>query len=183
MLGEQGKCLFAIHAGQCIKQFAVVESIELIEGDIGIRATFQAPRCSESPPRHSREEPVLEWGSRGREPSHKANTVGLARPASFFLLFGQEKETKEKATHPCHAPSESPALLAKPGGGRKLATLKHPPADTSRLGCAARRGRRGKGVYATITVTPAKAGIWNQKGRVGNKLPTLRQLFPLRYGS
>jgi len=41
--------------------------------------------------------------------------VGLARPASFFLVLAHKKETKEKGT-PCHAPSGFPALLAMPGG-------------------------------------------------------------------
>jgi hypothetical protein len=39
------------------------------------------------------------------------------RQARFFLLLVQKKEPKEKDTL-YHAPAESPALLAKPGGNQ-----------------------------------------------------------------
>jgi hypothetical protein len=70
--------------------------------------------------------------------------VGLGRQPSFFLLFGQEKETKEKAT-PCLAPSGFPALRAKPGGG--LNSLRSDNAHRllpSWLCCSARQ--QGNGV-------------------------------------
>jgi hypothetical protein len=57
-----------------------------------------------------------------------------------------------------------PALLAKPGGNQTrpdrphktwpVAELKQVIAEISRLGCAARRGSRGNGWYATIVVIP-----------------------------
>jgi hypothetical protein len=69
----------------------------------------------------------------------RVKTVGFVRQSSFFLLFSQKKETKEKAT-----PSRSlPVLLTIMGGNRKLATLKQPLTENSHNDCAARRGSKG----------------------------------------
>ena len=66
-------------------------------------------------------------------------TVGFVRQSSFFLLFSQKKETKEKAIFP----RLFPALLTIMGDNRKLATLKQPIIENSHNDCAARRGSRG----------------------------------------
>ena len=45
----------------------------------------------------------------------KINFAGGSPAAAYFLLSGQEKVSKEKAA-PFAGPSDSPALLATPGG-------------------------------------------------------------------
>lgn len=76
--------------------------------------------------------------------------VGLARRARYFLLFAQEKVSKEKGT-PCRL--ASPVLLLITGGNQTrpnslqktqaVAELEQVMAEPSRADCAARRGRGG----------------------------------------
>ena len=69
----------------------------------------------------------------------RVKTVGFVRQSSFFLLFSQKKETKEKAT-----PYRwLPVLLTIMGVNRELAALKQPIDVSPHNDCAARRGSRG----------------------------------------
>jgi len=69
-----------------------------------------------------------------------------------FSCLPKRRVTEEKGT-PCRGATDSPALLAKPGGNQTrpnrlpkaqaVAELEQVIAESPRLGCAARRGRRG----------------------------------------
>ena len=77
---------------------------------------------------------------------------GVARQQVTFLCLPTRKVTKEKGTL-CRGASHSPVLLAKPGGNQTrpsragfaypAAELEQVIAESPRLGCAARRDRKG----------------------------------------